>query len=324
VAGHPVATTTILGELPSANQVMNWAAFPVLFPAGQDVTIEVSYLTQPTGYAPAGRFGYLLETGAGWADTIGSVDVIVRLPYAATEENLLLGSDRTNSGESYRTTPGEQFVGQEVRWHWDNLEPTSESNIYVNILLPYAWQQIQAAQAAVDARPGDVEALVALAEAYHNAITNEFPTLSNDPFAAKSEQLYAQAVALQPDSVELQTRLAELMWEHLMVQAALPPDDPLLQPILEQLGQALLLDPQYEPALALLTEIQNGSTGPVRLPNAPQTLPLSGGSGRLYPGKLFLLLGLASLGAGLLGWKKRQRLLAHSGCIVGIPGKPVG
>src|SRR5262245_41705287 len=96
VSGQAVATITISGQLPSSKENIHWAAFPVLFPPGQDVTIEVSYVTRPTGYPPAARFGYLLETGDGWRDTIGSADIIARLPYPASEENVLLGLGRTN------------------------------------------------------------------------------------------------------------------------------------------------------------------------------------------------------------------------------------
>lgn len=257
VAGQPVATTTISGRLPSTKEDIHWAAFPVLFPPGQEVTIEVSYLTRPTGYLPAARFGYLLETGAGWRDTIGSVDLIARLPYPASEENVLLGPDRTNAGASYQTTPGGQFVGNEVRWHWDELEPTAANNLFINILVPQTWEQIMAGRAAVEARSDDAAAWLALAQAHAAAVTNDFPTDSHDPYAALSEQALARAVALSPDSAELHTQLAQLKWDHLMVQALLPPNHSILPSILAELHQTLTLDPTYEPALTLLAEIKD-------------------------------------------------------------------
>jgi hypothetical protein len=263
VAGQPVATTTITGRLPSTKEEINWAAFPVLFPPGQDVTIEVSYLTRPTGYLPAARFSYILETGAGWRDTIGSVDIIARLPYPASAENVLLGPNRTNDGATYQTTPGGQFAGNEVRWHWDNLEPTAANNLFINVLVPQTWERIVAARAAVEAKTDDVAALLALAQAYEAAVTNRFPSESHDPYAALSEQTLARAVALSPDSAELTTQLARLKWDHLTVQALLPPTDPTLPSILANLHQALTLDPTYEPALALLAEIKSLVDGPL-------------------------------------------------------------
>ncbi|MFN8454156.1 MAG: hypothetical protein U0401_05690 [Anaerolineae bacterium] len=261
VAGQPVATTTITGRLPSTKEDINWAAFPVLFPPGQEVTIEVSYLTRPTGYLPAARFGYLLETGAGWRDTIGLVDIIARLPYPANAENVLLGPGRTNIGGE--TTPGGRFVGNEIRWHWADLEPATANNLFINILVPQTWERIVAARATVEAKPDDVKALLALTQAYEAAVTNRFPTESHDPYAALSEQTLARAVALSPDSPELPTQLARLKWNHLTVQALLPPTDPTLPSILANLHQALTLDPTYEPALTLLAEIKSLVDGPL-------------------------------------------------------------
>lgn len=309
VAGQAVETSTITGTLEHryGQEVIEWAAFPVSFPAGQDVTISVSYKTRPTGYAPAARFSYVLQTGAGWRDTIGSVDIIARLPYTATEENVLLGPNRTNDGATTQTTPGGQFVGNEVRWHMEELEPTLADNIYINVLLPGAWQRIVDARAAEAASPDDVDALLALSEAYAGAITNRFPTESNDPYAALAEQTLARAVALQPGSAELHTRLARMLWEHLAVFAA-PADDPTLQPVLAELNQALAIDPQYGPALALVQDIRNTITDdPAALPlpalsagQAPQALPQSGGPAGFLPGLLLVLAGLSAAGLGLL------------------------
>ena len=159
VNDQPVTTTIISDRLRANDPEIQWAAFDVTFPSSQDVTLKVSYQTRPTGYLPFARFDYLLETGAGWRDTIGSVDMIARLPYPASAENVLLGPDRTNAGASYQTTPGGEFVGNEVRWHWDNLEPTSADNLFVNILLPQTWQRIVAARAAVEVKPDDGQAL---------------------------------------------------------------------------------------------------------------------------------------------------------------------
>lgn len=269
VNGQPTPTATTLGLLRPKAPEIQWAVFEVTFSAGQDVTLEVSYLTRPTGYLPAARFDYLLETGAGWRDTIGSVDIIARLPYPAGEENVLLGPNRTNAGASYQTTPGGQFVDNEVRWHWTDLEPTAQDNLFINILVPQTWERIMAARTAVEAKPDDVEALLALAQAYEAAVTNRFPTESNDPYAALSEQTLARAIVLRPDSAELHTQLARWKWDHLMVQALLPPNDPILPSILAELHQALTLDPAYEPALTLLDQIKSSVDGPILPPVPP-------------------------------------------------------
>jgi len=41
------------------------------------------------GYPPHIIFRYILETGAGWKDTIGSGEIVVVLPYEASLENIV-------------------------------------------------------------------------------------------------------------------------------------------------------------------------------------------------------------------------------------------
>ena len=49
-----------------------WESFPVSFPVGNDVVIEVTYTTEPYHGADASySYAYILETGVGWKDTIG-------------------------------------------------------------------------------------------------------------------------------------------------------------------------------------------------------------------------------------------------------------
>src|SRR5207249_10117868 len=92
VGGQPVATTVISTTNPQGGDAppIPWAAFDVTFPTGQDLHLGMTYTITPTGYLPEARFAYVLETGAGWRDTIGSADIVVRLPYAASDENVIL------------------------------------------------------------------------------------------------------------------------------------------------------------------------------------------------------------------------------------------
>ena len=77
-------------------------------------------------------FKYILETGAGWKDTIGSADLVVRLPYEANEYHVIFGS---NTGFS-ETSPGAAIVGNELRWHYEDLEPAWEDNFEVSWFFP--------------------------------------------------------------------------------------------------------------------------------------------------------------------------------------------
>ena len=49
----------------------------------------MSYTVNGYGYYPQIAFDYVLETGAGWNGTIGSADIIVDLPYDASDLNVL-------------------------------------------------------------------------------------------------------------------------------------------------------------------------------------------------------------------------------------------
>lgn len=141
VDDQPIATTVITTPNPQGGDTppIEWAAFDMTFPAAQDRHVGVTYTIAPTGYFPAARFSYILETGAGWRESIGSVDIIVQLPYDASVENVL--PELEGIFQSW-TTPNGWFFGNEIRWHWDNLEPSARDNFSVTVLAPSVWQAI--------------------------------------------------------------------------------------------------------------------------------------------------------------------------------------
>jgi hypothetical protein len=249
-----VVTTT---NPQDAEHPIRWAAFDVIFPAGKDVPIQVTYSITSTGYPPEAQFAYVLETGAGWKDTIGSADVVLRLPYEATDENVL-------TKESI--TPGGKFSGNEIRWHWDNLEPTPKDNVHMTILSPKAWQGILDARAAVQAKPNDADALAALARAYDAAVTSRFALDEQDRYALLSEQIYDKAIAARPDSAALHAEYAKAIWDHMMVESSPSEDDPNLLRVLTQISLALSLDPNNQQAKDLLKDVEDIMGGPVVLP----------------------------------------------------------
>ncbi len=75
-------------DVEDASQTIPWAEFDITFPVGQDVPIQVKYKLNGSGYAPYTAFYYILESGAGWKDTIGSADIILRLPYETSAQNV--------------------------------------------------------------------------------------------------------------------------------------------------------------------------------------------------------------------------------------------
>jgi hypothetical protein len=145
-------------------QDVPWAEFDVTFPAGQDVPIEVSYNLAGSGYAPYTAFYYILETGAGWKDTIGSADVVLRLPYPANTQNVVFD---TQIGWA-ETTPDGTFEGNEVRWHFDEFEPGpyEVENLEFALVSPSAWLTVLKERDNVAKTPKDGEAWGRLGKAY--------------------------------------------------------------------------------------------------------------------------------------------------------------
>jgi len=120
---------------------VRWAQFKVKFLTGELTFIDVSYEIQSTGYFPIAAFSYILETGSGWAGPIGEAFLTLELPYEATEENVLVGSD-VYFGMGGENNPAPEFEGNKVKWRWSNLEPTRDDNWGVAIFAPHIWQQI--------------------------------------------------------------------------------------------------------------------------------------------------------------------------------------
>ncbi|HEX8991531.1 MAG TPA: hypothetical protein VF784_07610, partial [Anaerolineales bacterium] len=150
VAGKPVATREITGKDPAhewSTKEVPWAQFDVTFPAQQDLSIEVQYTVQATGESPFSWFTYILSTGAGWKDTIGSIDIVVQLPYEANIENVLPAV----------LTPNGRFDGNAIRWHYNDLEPTTRDNFIIRLVAPPLWQQLLAEQNNVALHPTDGE-----------------------------------------------------------------------------------------------------------------------------------------------------------------------
>jgi len=133
-----------------------WVTWPVTFSVGQDVRLTVKYRTQATEWGNAfvnsfsfvqlgnnaslAEFYYILETGAGWRGPIGQGDIIFRFPYEASLEMI------ESSGYFWpaytSTTPSLVAEGRDLRWHFTNLEPSSQDNVHLSMITPPVWQAI--------------------------------------------------------------------------------------------------------------------------------------------------------------------------------------
>lgn len=162
VKGKPVEYEVI--DLPNPKGAdrppLPWAGFPVTFPAKEKIPIKVSY--QLPAQRPEAKwkglimeFGYIFQTGAGWAGPIGKAVLEVNLPYPASPETIV------------KMPGGGQVDGSRVRWTWENLEPGSQDDFSISMMQPEPWDDLKAARVAVRANPKDGLAWLKLCDTYY-------------------------------------------------------------------------------------------------------------------------------------------------------------
>jgi hypothetical protein len=149
--GTPAVDLTCCSTLdPDWYNYVPWATWPVTFPVGKDVHIRVTYTQSPRGLRPSGDFTYILQTGAGWKDTIGDGTVTLKLPYPVSFENA--GVVSWQDGYDY------QVSGDQITWHFTDLKPTALKNISICVVEPDIWAATQDARQAVEQSPDSVTA----------------------------------------------------------------------------------------------------------------------------------------------------------------------
>ena len=256
-----VGTHRITTDNPSTiySNTIPWAAFPVTFSPGKDVQIKVTYTADGFGEYSFVAFKYILETGAGWNDTIGSADLIVRLPYEVNNQNVIFDD---STGFSM-TTPGGQIVANEIRWHYDNLEPTAGDNLEVTLVVPEAWVKVVKERDIVKQNPGDGEAWGQLGKACKEIILYRKAMREDEGGKAlyqESLAAYEKAVTLLPSDSLWHYGFADLLWDHYFwyVNAANRSDFSELTRIIHELKTSLDLDPNNTRAFEMLQAI-NGT-----------------------------------------------------------------
>lgn len=250
VEGKTVATQRQVGGYLDSETKIPWAVFPVMFPPGQDVNLTVTYTTLGFGYEPHIVFRYILETGAGWKDTIGSAEIVVVLPYAASLENVMF-DEYSGYGQ---TTPNPQFSGNEIRWRFENLEPGWEDNFAVMVIQPSAWQKVLRERENTAKNPNDGEAWGRLGKAIKEVIRYPKGYLRADD---AGRQMYLEAVAAYDKAVTLLPRdalwhygFADLLWSHYVNEVYWPggQDVAELMRLAGELNTSLSLDPKNQDA----------------------------------------------------------------------------
>jgi hypothetical protein len=253
VDGRSLATTRITSpnSFQPGGPEVPWATFPVSFPPGRDVLISVTYTSDGYGYDPFFALRYILETGAGWKDTIGAADIIVKLPYDATEENTLLAE---STGFS-QTSGTPVFSGREIRWHFENFEPTAQENIEISLLIPSYWQKVLKERENVSKNPADGEAWGRLGKAIKESIRYSKGYLRADPAGqalyAEAVTAYDKAVTLLPGDPLWHYGFADLLWSSYYLAWDGPHDIAELYRAVDEIHQSITLDPSNQNALDL-------------------------------------------------------------------------
>ena len=223
---------------------IKWATFPVTFKALQNVHITVTYSVKATGYPPFAEFGYILETGAGWKDTIGKGKIIIRLPYDVSAQNFLVEND----DKPYI------FSGNDAVYTFSDLEPDQASNIHVSLLEPVIWSQVLDGRQRVKANPSDAQAWAALAEGLRLSITQPKGWLREDNGGI---ELYSECLAayekvnqLDPAGFDGHIGLGRLIWSYMSFRTDI--DKQIIQNMLVEYATAYSIDPNNE---ELVTEL---------------------------------------------------------------------
>jgi len=258
VDGAPVNFRRV--ELPDSrdysDDLVPWAEFEVTFPPGEDVVIEVAYTMEASGEYPFVTYAYMLTTGAGWQGTIGSADLIVRLPYEVTPGNVFL-EDGAGWGS---TTQGYTLEGREMRWYFEDFEPTYKHNLVVCLVMPTAWEKVLVERANVTQDPEDGEAWGRLGKIYKE-ISKLRRGMRRDPGGAAvyplAVEAYEKSVTLLPNDAWWHAGYADLLYNHFYWTTYFTDPTNLEELIktLEELNISISLGPDNELALDLLRQI---------------------------------------------------------------------
>lgn len=165
------------------------------------------------GEYPFVAYRYVLETRAGWHGSIGSAEIIVILPYKANHQNVIIG-DTTGWSQ---TTPGANFGGNQVIWHFEDFEPTLENNIEILVVMSNVWRKVLEERARVVDHPKDGEAWGRLGKLYKKSsyLRNWFrEDDGGKELFFLSMQAYENALELLPDDALWHVGFADLLWKH--------------------------------------------------------------------------------------------------------------
>lgn len=233
-----------------------WAEFQVSFPPDKDVNIEISYDLKGSGYAPFVAYYYLLETGAGWYGTIGSADIILQLPYPASDLNVI-----TNLQIGWsETSIGGKFSEDEVRWHFDDFEPGPDGpvqNMEFSLVAPEAWQAVLKAKNETELHPQDGETWGRLAMTYKRVffMNKGYRTdPGGEEIYANSLAAYEKCLSLKPEDAQWHAGFADLLANRAYWDSWIGPTSDAMRAI-QEIHTALQLAPSDPIVLSIAETI---------------------------------------------------------------------
>jgi hypothetical protein len=244
VNGNAVSTQTtyqtvpvIMGEEPwPTTTIPCWANFPVSFPAGKDVVIEVSYTAQPYDFGGY-HYSYVLITGNGWKDTIGSADIIFQVPYQLNDSNFISCSPQDC-----------EVTTNTVQWHYEDFDPSS--NVIVYLSSPPLWQSILLETQNTARNPNDGEAWGRLAKGYKESIKRRGGYRSDaagQEMYRLSKDAYRKAVTLLTHDADWHYGFADLLcWNAGYNNFLVNSDTEAWVECVEQIQQVLDISPNHE------------------------------------------------------------------------------
>ncbi len=235
-----------------------WSAWQMTFAPGNTL-VRVTYDLPVTTDACNAELGYVLHTGAAWAGSIGQADLIVRYPYAA--EATFVSPHGIYLANS---TPGYRVEGNDLHWHYDNLEPTPANDLAVTFVAPECWRLVAAARTALN-QHATATNYWNLAVAYA-AIVFPHHGFYSPLIAQIAEAQYQKALALDPKNPQINAGYAEFL--QIQVGALLPANR---QPDAnQQCVRALLLAPHDDQLLYTCVPVLNAMIGDPNVSSAAQ------------------------------------------------------
>lgn len=220
---------------------INWAVFDVNFPTNQDVFVHVSYETNVQNYDSPSFIEYIIGTGEGWYQSIGSATITLRFPYAVSLANTL--SYDSQSGKAIPENV--VLIGKEIRWHWENYEPAKDQIVSVAVINPVQWQNILDLEYKTGNNPTNIDLVLELSQKYRRAGSNK-DFIASLTLADLAEITIQQALALHPSDVRLHLELAEIYNERRWLE-----EDPYTKKLQDELDILLRLEPTNQRVLEL-------------------------------------------------------------------------